>query len=267
LQLRSDLARGGSTTAGILDEALFWTTRTDFVHGPSDPIYWKRLLFFCTVSFVLPMAPLLACAVASMGSQARATLWKEHTAEFEALVLLLAFSWVGTAASGRFPLLRQKVLAWTLSILFVGFTIAQTIAFQVRFHGGEAPIYVRSITQAGDRIFVWGPSPDFYLDAHRGLASRYSSTFPLTGYIFGSPLNWDPTYDPSPRIHPGAWEQLERDLEHTRPKVLVDEFTALGGGKYALAGYPYLRDLIANDYDLAREYPRARVYVRRGATE
>ena len=286
-------------SVGILDDALFWTTRTDFVHGPSDPIYWKRLLFYCTVSFVLPMAPLLACAVASMGSQARATLWKEHTAEFEALVLLLAFSWVGTAASGRFashhfiqllpalcllgapvlvavwderlsyrfPLLRQKVLAWTLSILFVGFTIAQTIAFQVRFHGGEAPIYVRSITQAGDRIFVWGPSPDFYLDAHRGPASRYSSTFPLTGYIFGSPLNWDPTYDPSPRIHPGAWEQLERDLEHTRPKVLVDEFTALGGGKYALAGYPYLRDLIANDYELAREYPRARVYVRRGAMD
>jgi hypothetical protein len=234
-----------------------------------------------------------------MGSQARATLWSEHTAEFQALVLLLAFSWVGTTASGRFachhfiqllpalcllgapvfvavwdrrltyrfPLVRPKVLAWTLSIMFVGFTIAHTIAFQVRFHGGEAPIYVRSITEPGDRIFVWGPSPDFYLDAHRRPASRYSSTFPLTGYVFGSPLNADPTFDPSSRIHPGAWGQLESELEHTRPKVLVDEFTGLNGGKYALAGYSYLRDLIENDYDLAREYPGALVYMRRGASD
>lgn len=282
-------------SVGIFEDALFWTTRTDFVHGPTDPVYWKRLFVSGTLYFVLPMAPLLACAVASMGTQARATLWKEHAPEFQALVLLLAFSWLGCMASGRFfshhfiqllpalcllgapvlvavwdgrlgyrfPLLRHKVLAWTLSIMFVGFTVAQTITFQLAFRGGEAPVYVRSITQPDDRIFVWGPSPDFYLDAHRGPASRYSSTFPLTGFIFGSPLSWDPTYDLSPRIHPGAWEQLERELEETRPTVLVDEFTWRGGGKYALAHYPYLRNLVANDYELAREYPKALVYVRR----
>jgi hypothetical protein len=76
-------------------------------------------------------------------------------------------------------------------------------------------------------------------------------------------LSWDPTYDLSPRIHPGAWEQLERELEETRPTVLVDEFTWRGGGKYALAHYPYLRNLVANEYELAREYPKALVYVRR----
>ena len=284
-------------TIHILDDALFWTSRTDFVHGPGDPTYWKRLFLQTTLSFVFPMAPLLACAVASMGSQARATLWKEHPAEFQGLVLLLAFSWVGTSASGRFsghhfiqllpalvllgapvlvavwdrrltyrfPLLRRKALAWTLGTLFAGFTIAQTIAFQVRFQGGDAPTYVRSITQPDDRIFVWGPSPDFYLDAHRKPASRYSSTFPLTGFIFGSPLAWDPTHDPSARIHPGAWDQLAQDLEHSHPEVLVDEFTGRGGGKYALARYPYLRDLVANEYEIVRKYPNALVYVRRNA--
>jgi 4-amino-4-deoxy-L-arabinose transferase-like glycosyltransferase len=289
------LFSGWLHSVGILHDALFWTSRTDFVHGPTDPVYWKRLCIHGILYFVLPMAPLLACAVASMGTQARATLWKEHAPEFQALVLLLVFSWLGCAASGRFsshhfiqllpalcllgarvlvavwdgrltyrfPLLRRKVLAWTSSIMFVGFTIAQTIAFQVRFHGGEAPVYVRSITQPGDRIFVWGPSPDFYLDAHRRPASRYSSTFPLTGFIFGSALSWDPTYDLSPRIHAGAWEQLDRELEDARPKVLVDEFTFRGGGKYALAQYPYLRTLVANEYELAREYPEALVYVRR----
>jgi len=289
------LFMGWLSSIGILDDALFWTTRTDFVHGPADLFYWRNLLLYCTVSFVLPMAPLLACAGASMGSQARASLWKGHAAEFQALVLLLAFSWVGTAASGRFaphhftqllpalcllgapvlvaigegrlkyrfPLLRPRALTWTLSILFFGFTLAHAIAFQVRFDGGDGPAYVRSVTEPDEDIFVWGPSPDFYLDAHRGTASRYSSTFPLTGYAFGSPLNEDLTFDPTPRIHPGAWEQLEQELGRARPKVIVDEFSGRGVGKYALAGYPYLRELVGKEYEVGRDYPGVRVYIRR----
>jgi hypothetical protein len=160
-------------------------------------------------------------------------------------------------------LLRPKGLARVLAFLFVGFTIAQAVAFQVRFHGGEAPEYVESITEPGEPIFVWGPSADFYADAHRPPASRYVMTFPLTGYIFGSPLAWDPKYDPTSRIHPGSWERLRQDLQASQPRVLVDEFSLIGGGKYALSHYPYFRKLVASKYELAREYPEARVYVRR----
>ena len=105
-----------------------------------------------------------------------------------------------------------------------------TIAFQVRFsRRRRAESASRSITQPDDRIFVWGPSPDFYLDAHRGLLHGIRRTFPAHGiHLWKSPERGPDlrslSADPS-----GAWEQLERELEHTRPKVLVDEFTALGG--------------------------------------
>jgi hypothetical protein len=232
-----------------------------------------------------------------MGKRARTVLWSGREAELGALILLLAFSVLACAVSGRFSvhhfiqllpplcllgspvlvaiadrrlvyrfmLLRPKALAGTFVFLFVGFTIAHAVAFRVRFHGGEAPEYVKSITEPDERIFVWGPSPDFYADAHRPPASRYVMTFPLTGYIYGSPLAWSLDHDPTPRIHLGSWQQLGRDLEATRPRILVDEFSSRGGGKYALARYPYLRDLVNDEYELAREYPEARVYVRRPA--
>ncbi len=279
---------------GILEAALHWTFQTDFVHGPDDPVYWRYLAVYGGLSFVLMMAPLLACTLASLGNQARAELWADRRAELQGLILLLAFSWVGVAASGRFaphhfvqmlpsmcllaapvavgvydrslqyrvPLLKRRGLLSTLAVFVVGFAIAQTITFAVRFKGGEAPAYVQTITEPGDCIFVWGPSPDFYLDAERCAASRYVATFPLTGYIFGSPLTWDPDHDPSSRIHPGSWEELERELDAEPPKVLVDEFSLRGGGKYRLARYPYLRELVASRYELVHETPKARVYLR-----
>jgi hypothetical protein len=39
-----------------------------------------------------------------------------------------------------------------------------------------------------DRIFVWGQTPEIYLDAQRRPACRYITTFPLTGYVFGGPI-------------------------------------------------------------------------------
>ena len=279
----------------LLDKALYWTSQTDFVHGPTDPVFWETAAVYTTLYFILPMAPLLACAVASMGRRARSVLWKDRRPELEALALLFFFSLVGTCVSGRFschhfiqllpaltllaapvpialweghlryrfPLLRPKVLGWTVGVLFVCFCIAQTISFQVRFKGGEAPAYVRSITNPDDRIFVWGPSPDFYLDAERGAASCFTATFPLTGYIFGSPLAWDPDHDPTSRIHPGSWELLESELSSAKPKVLIDEFTHRGGGKYALHRYPYLTTLVEREYELVREFPETKVYVRK----
>ena len=279
---------------GILEAALHWTFQTDFVHGPGDPVYWRFLTVNGGLSFVLMMAPLLACTVASLGAEARTSLWADRRAELQGLVLFLVFSWIGVAASGRFsphhftqmlpsmcllaapvavgiydrrfeyrfPLLRRSGLLWTLGVFVVGFGIAQTITFAVRFKGGEAPAYVQTITEPGDCIFVWGPSPDFYLDAERCAASRYVATFPLTGYIFGSPLTWDPDHDPSSRIHPGSWDELERELEAEPPRVLVDEFSLRGGGKYELGRYPYLRELVAEQYELVHETPKARVYLR-----
>jgi 4-amino-4-deoxy-L-arabinose transferase-like glycosyltransferase len=279
---------------GILEAALHWTFQTDFVHGPSDPVYWRFLAVYGGLSFALMMAPLLACAAASVGRKSRTLLWTDRRAELQGLVLLLAFSWIGVAASGRFaphhftqmlpsvcllaapvlvgiydrrlefrfPLLRRGVLLWTLGILVTCFALAQAITFQLRFRGGETPAFVKSITDSDDCIFVWGPSPDFYLDAERCSASRYVATFPLTGYIFGSPLTWDPDHDPSSRIHPGAWEELARELDEAPPKVLVDEFSLRGGGKYELGRYPYLRALVEERYELLHETPEARIYLR-----
>jgi hypothetical protein len=77
----------------------------------------------------------------------------------------------------------------------------------------------RAHSSPDDRIFVWGQSSEIYLDAHRRPASRYITTFPLTGNIFGGPL---PNVDTRSRIVPGSWENLEQDFAKHPPAYIID---------------------------------------------
>jgi hypothetical protein len=61
----------------------------------------------------------------------------------------------------------------------------------IKHWAGLAPLVRRlrrentySRIDPANRIFVWGQRPDIYLDAHRRPACA-TSTFPLTGYVFG----------------------------------------------------------------------------------
>jgi hypothetical protein len=95
-----------------------------------------------------------------------------------------------------------------------------------------------------DRIFVWGHVPRIYLDARRRPASRYITTFPLTGYVFGGPL---PGVDTRNRIVPGAWTTLEQDFRKHPPIYIVD-VQSHPGAQYPVLDFPILARLLAEQY-------------------
>jgi hypothetical protein len=112
-------------------------------------------------------------------------------------------------------------------------------------------------------MFVWGQSVKLYTDARRRPASRFIATYPLTGYVFGSPLSWDPDYDTSDRIVPGAWEQLAEDFSRHPPLFIVDNDATHGTSKYQMSAYPIMDDLL-NGYELVRESADGPIYRKRG---
>ena len=108
----------------------------------------------------------------------------------------------------------------------------------------QAGLYVRTHSEPDERLFVWGRQTQIYLDARRRPASRYISTFPLTGYIFGPTL---PDRDTSDRILPGAWDNLTRDFLAHAPGYIVD--VEVGPtARYPASQFPVLAHLLATEY-------------------
>lgn len=284
---------------GILDEAYFWTIKHhDLTHGPLDPYFWRRgatqtlwsLLALGPV--VILAAPSLKEAVARNG----AGLWAAHRAELFSVVVLLVTAGIGVSASGRFyshyyialiPALvilaapvadaiwsayparwhwmpPARVIVGWLALTVVGFAAAHVISLWPKRAESEAGRYIREHSTPADRMFVWGQSVKLYADARRRPASRFVATYPLTGYVFGSPLSWDPAYDTSYRIAPGAWEQLAEDFGRHPPLFIVDNDATHGTSKYQMSAYPIM-DTLMLDYELVRESSDGPIYRRRTA--
>lgn len=284
---------------GILGDAYFWTiTHHDVPHGPTDPVFWIRSGRI-SLAFMGACAPLVLGAVVSVvGSVRRAQdRWNGRRPELTALVGLLAASLVGTSASGRFyphyfiqlipplallaaPLyaglwtgrlalrsqgLRPRVtLAW-LGLTAAAFAVSHSVGLARQPRDSEVGRYIRTHSAPDDRMFVWGQSTNLYVDARRRPASRYIATFPLTGYVFGSPLSWDPRYDTADRIVPGAWDRLREDFARHPPMFIVDADVVRPIPRYPMAAFPYLDSLVAADYRLVRRAAEGVVYRRMAA--
>jgi 4-amino-4-deoxy-L-arabinose transferase-like glycosyltransferase len=282
---------------GILGEAFYWTiTDHDLPNGPLDPVFWYQAQGQL-VNFVLACAPLVMGAVISARARDAdgSRYWRELRPELTALLLLVVASMIGVSASGRFyphyfiqlvpplVLLAAPVYArlWTrpdlarrgwrsparLSQAWLTLTVVVFFTSYVRGlaplrHNSEVGTYIEEHSTLDDRIFVWGQAPSLYLDAHRRPASRYVATFPLTGYIFGSPLSWDPRYDTSDRILPGAWATLERDLTAHPPLYIVDTDGITHVAKYPIARFPFLNQLVTTHYRLVLRAPEGLIYRR-----
>jgi hypothetical protein len=87
-----------------------------------------------------------------------------------------------------------------LALTLVAFSFAHWYGLAWQREPTEAGRYLLGHSSPEDRIFVWGQAAPIYLDAHRRPASRYITSFPLTGYIFGSS---SPDIDTRSRIVPG----------------------------------------------------------------
>jgi hypothetical protein len=209
-------------------------------------------------------------------SLTNAELWAGRRAERTTLCGLLIVSAIGAASSGRFfphyyiallpaltllaaPVLaqlwrdtgrtrarrgaRRLSLAWVTAAAALFFVI-DCLDLARLAPETQAGLYIRSHSEPDERLFVWGRQTQIYLDARRRPASRYISTFPLTGYIFGPPL---PDVDTSARILPGAWNNLARDFLAHSPRYIVD--VEVGpSARYPINQFPTLAHLLATEY-------------------
>jgi len=274
---------------GDLREAVYWSILDhDVSYGPLSAVFWERGAR-TTLIFIGCCAPLL---LGAMWSLAHRELWVDREPERVALVTFLAVTVVGTAASGRFfdyyylqllPPLCLLAAPWFASVWVRQAGTARAMGTQaaigacavvfliINLLEDPAPLgqtaiaqYVRAHAEPQDRFFVWGQSTKLYLQADLQPATRYIAFFPLTGYIFGSPWNQDPSHeDTRTRILPGAWANLAQDFARHPPRYILDTEGVRFRPKYPIANFPFLRDLIRQRYRLVFTAPEGFLYESR----
>jgi len=255
---------------GILRDAFYWTIADhDVPH-----VFWQKGIVI-TLAFLAACLPLVIGAIMACRDQSK--IWAERKAEQTALFGLLAASAIGAAAGARFyphyyvqlipPLallaapyyarlwsrtmqpphwiLRPKVTYAWLAFTVVAFSIRHWTGLAPQRVPFEAGRYLFTHSAPADMIFVWGQSPEIYLDAHRRPACRYITTFPLTGYVFGGPI---PGFDTRSRILPGAWITLEQDFTRHPPTYIVDVQPDPKSAQYPVKNFPILAKLLAQRY-------------------
>jgi uncharacterized membrane protein len=266
---------------GALTDAIYWALQHhDMPRGPLDAIFWERFLVGSTV-FVLACFPLWVGTVAALLRIDRMVSWTGFEAERTALRLLIGLAVLGVSASGRFYfhyfllllpglvlaasaaferilqgtasnepwLLRRRGIPWILGGSAALFFVLHTVGLAKRQTGSESAAYIRVHSEPADRIFVWGENPTIYLESERRSASRYISTFPLTGFPYGGVLSYEPTQtDTSHRIVPGSWEILDRELTQHPPRFIVDAESKRKFPFYHWKNYPLLAGHMDHHY-------------------
>jgi 4-amino-4-deoxy-L-arabinose transferase-like glycosyltransferase len=255
---------------GILYDAFYWTIADhDVPH-----VFWQKGIVH-TLTFLGACLPLVIGAI--LACRDKDGIWVGRTAERTALLGLLAASAIGAAAGARFyphyyvqlipPLvllaapyyarlwsqmirppywfLRSGVTYAWLALTITVFSIKHWTGLAPRRVPSEAGRYLFTHSSPADRIFIWGQTPEIYLDAHRRPASRYITTFPLTGYVFGGPI---PGFDTRSRILPGAWTTLQQDFTRHPPIYIVDVQPDPKSAQYPVKNFPILAKLLAERY-------------------
>jgi hypothetical protein len=96
-------------------------------------------------------------------------------------------------------------------------------------------------------MLVWGIHPDLHVTCRRAPASRFVTTNWLVGTYTGAPS----AARPEPwEFVPGSWDLLFRDLEASRPALVVDSAAAgvHGFGAYPIRRFPRLAAWLERDY-------------------
>ena len=108
---------------------------------------------------------------------------------------------------------------------------------------------LRELSDPRDRVFVWGYSTQIYVYAGRPLGTRFSFCDYLTGVSQGTRTARGEA-DPTPNIVWAAWDMLFDDLDHRRPRWVLDSAAAGWDayGPFQMARYPRLASYVAAHY-------------------
>jgi len=267
---------------GILHDAFYWTIAD---HDVPHVFLHKGIVN--TLTFVAACLPLVIGVI--LACRDKDEIWTGKTAERTALLGLLAVSAIGAAAGARFYphyyvqlipplvllaapyyaqlwlrrmqppnwLLRPRVTYAWLALTVIAFSIKHWTGLAPRRVPSETGRYLFTHSVPEDRIFVWGQTPEIYLDAHRRPACRYITTFPLTGYVFGGPI---PGFDTRSRILPGAWTILEQDFATHPPTYIVDVHPDPKSAYYPVKNFPILAKLLADRYQPVAQTAEGVIY-------
>ena len=266
----------------ILRDALYWTIGDhDIPH-----VFWQKGIM-TTLAFVAACLP--AIIGATLACRDKSEIWAGRLPERIALLGLLAASAIGAAAGARFYphyyvqlipalvllaapyyaqiwsgkaqsrywLLRPRTTYAWLTLTVIVFSITHWIGLASRRASSETGRYLFTHSVPEDRIFVWGQTPEIYLDAHRRPACRYITTFPLTGYVFGGPI---PGFNTRSRILPGAWTILEQDFATHPPTYIVDVHPDPKSAYYPVKNFPILAKLLADRYQPVAQTAEGVIY-------
>ncbi len=105
----------------------------------------------------------------------------------------------------------------------------------------EASNYIRSRTQSGDSIFVWGPKPELYFLSGRDMATRYP--------VYDVANNSEPPFDASADL-----ETVEV-LRKVRPRYIIDVMRNI-----QLEDFAPWRNLVEEAYDFQTQMHEMRFY-------
>jgi len=254
----------------ILHEAFYWTIADhDVPH-----VFWQtgivRTLAFLGACLPLVIGSIMAC-------RDEEEIWAGKMPERTALLGLLAASAIGAAAGARFYphyyvqlipplallaasyyarlwsrtiqpphwLLRPRVTYAWLALTVITLSIMHWTGLAPHRLPSEVGRYLFTHSNPEDRIFVWGQKVNIYLEAHRRPASRYITTFPLTGHVFGGRV---PGLDTRKRILPGAWSTLQQDFARHPPAYIVDVQADPKTAESPVSDFPILAKLLREHY-------------------
>ncbi|EPD93776.1 ArnT family glycosyltransferase [Streptomyces albus] len=151
-----------------------------------------------------------------------------------------------TAALTATALLACGFVGW-------GFTAGRTELD----HAHRLADTVRSYTDRGDRVLLWGMHPEGYWLSRRMPASRYLTAGFLTNFSGGrGEARVGERY-----AMDGAWPRFERELRLRPPELIVDDSR---GKRYGIQRVPTLRRHLHRHYEKVATIDGSEFYLRTG---
>ena len=201
-----------------------------------------HLFFHYFIQVIGPLALVAGIAIdRALGSSARALRANFLSRRWIAGAIVVGVT-VPTVAWGAYDLVADP--------------LTYDIAPPVPQHA-QVAAYIDANSRSEDRIFVWGDSPNLYVESDRLMASRFPGF--LRGFSRGSglaPNNWD--------TEPDVWPELQADLARNPPALIVD--TAAAGwsdfSMYPMSNYPVLHNLVSAKYHLVAVVDGVAIYAR-----
>ena len=284
------LAAGAAALALTGSLAGFWRWTVETLVGYAAGNYSLAVLLDRSRTSLVPFVGSTIVLWVAAGSVA--VRWRTMRPAEKLAVAWLAVSLLGSLAGGHWswhyfiqvmaPLALLAGLAvdraldtpmrrWIAAVVLIGVTVpaAGWTAYNFRAdpltYDWTPPIaqheqvaeYIRTHTDPGDRVFVWGDWPPLYVESDRLMSSRFPGF--LRGFARGSdlpPNNWDTA--------PDVWPALQSDLERHPPQLIVDTSTDdwSNFASYPMSNYPVLASLVASSYHPVATIDGVVIYAR-----